>query len=97
VRAKAFDGFDFFPGGGGNRQAAGLDRFAIQQDGAGAAGTFATTILGAGESQVFAQDFEERARGIGRERLALAVDGELNFGTHGQDYSERFTLGEVTK
>jgi hypothetical protein len=96
VGAEAFNGLDFFTRRGGDRSKATLDWPAIDQDGAGAAGTFAATVFGAGESQVLAKHIEQRPVRLGRNLAGLAIEGELNLGAHTQECLESFTPGEVT-
>jgi hypothetical protein len=50
---------------------AGVNEFAIHDDGTGAALAFATALLGAGEAKVLAQDVEQALHG--RTALRLSV------------------------
>jgi hypothetical protein len=54
IGLEAFDGADGPAGHGTDGSCAGDDRRAIEQDGAGAALTFAAAILGASDAEIFA-------------------------------------------
>src|SRR3984893_6446992 len=64
---------------------AGEERPAIDEDGTGAALAQLAAVLGAGESQVFAQDFEQRFVGRHDDRHVLAVDAQA----HGNPVRDR--------
>ena len=61
VHFQAFDGGDLSAGGGTYFHAAGMGGQSIYQDRAGAALTFAATVLGSGQIEVIAQDAEQRS------------------------------------
>ena len=56
---QSLDGGDLLAGGGPNGKHAGAPRFAVNQDGAGAALAFAATVLAPGQIEEFAEDGEE--------------------------------------
>jgi len=76
VGSKAFDGGDGFAVGIGGDGLAGESAFAVDVDGAGAAIARPAAEARAEKMQVFAEDIEERALGIGGDGLPLAVDSE---------------------
>nr|GFD52666.1 hypothetical protein [Tanacetum cinerariifolium] len=55
---------------------AGEDALAIDEDGAGAAGTLVASLLGARQMQRFAQQIEQRHPRIGRHRYRCPIDHE---------------------
>jgi hypothetical protein len=61
---------------------AGSSRYAIQQDGASATLAFTTTVLGSGQSKLFAQRKQQRAFGFGCKRPALSVDFCVDWSGH---------------
>src|SRR5262245_23716303 len=65
-----------------DRSEAGSDRFAIEQDGAGAALAFAAAVFCAGQVQLFAQNLEQGSLRIRSERVRLSIDGEGNRCVH---------------
>lgn len=67
---------------GGERQA-GQHALAVDMNGAGAALTLVAALLGAGEAEMFTQRVEQRDARLDVERMALAVDVEMNAG-HGR-------------
>jgi hypothetical protein len=77
---EAFDGGDFGAFGLEYRDEAGVDEFAVHQDGAGAALAFAAAFLGSGEVKVFAEDVEEVLHGWGFDDGGVVVDSELDGG-----------------
>ena len=79
---EAFDGQNCFFIGITYRGEAGGHAFAVQQDGAGAALTLTATVFGASELQIFAQDIEQGAVGIGGDSSGPPVDGKCNFLFH---------------
>ena len=62
---EAFDGGDLRAFSLEDRDEAGVDEFAVHEDGAGAALAFAAAFLGAGEVEVLAEDVEEALHGRG--------------------------------
>ena len=60
--------------GGGDRQQAGGDRAAVQEDGAGPAGPLAAAVLGPRQREVVAEDGEQPAGRRDVEDVRLAVD-----------------------
>ena len=59
-RAEALDGRDLVALGVGGEHQAGLDRLAVEEHRAGAAGAAVADLLGAGEVEVVAQRVEQR-------------------------------------
>jgi hypothetical protein len=72
----ALDGGDFAARRLDREQHAGVDRHAVEQHGAGAAGRAFADLLRAGQAGVEAQGLEERGARLERERAAFAVDGK---------------------
>jgi len=73
VLLQPFDGFDLFAMylAGGNQ--AGIDRFAVNNDRAGAAFALAATFLGPGQEQFFPEQFKQSDRWIRFDSHFLAV------------------------
>ena len=65
VDGDAFDGGDVCAFGLQGGDEAGVDEFAVHEDGAGAALAFAAAFFCAGEVEVFAEDVEEALHGRG--------------------------------
>ncbi len=74
VLCEAFNGCDLFAFGKTGGSEAGSNGLAVEENSAGAALAFATTVLGAGEVEVFAEDLEEGPIWRRIERVGLAVD-----------------------
>src|SRR6266566_4011485 len=73
----------------GERQA-GKDALAIEQDGAGSAGSLVAALLGTRQIECFAQDVEQRLPGIDFQLSSLAVDGQSHahrFSASGLSYA----------
>lgn len=83
---EAFDGEDGFSVSIANRQLAGAARGAVQQNGAGAALAFATTVFGSGKAKLFAQRKKQSCVRIRLENAAFSVD-------LGADWSGHVILG----
>ena len=62
---------------------AGVDPFAVDQYRASSAGALVATLLGAGESQMFAEKIEQRSAYIRFEIEGLAIYKEMHGGLHG--------------
>src|SRR5882724_7053005 len=75
---EALDGGDFSPPDSADGGAAGTDREAIEQDGAGAALAFAAAVFGAGEAEVVAKDAEQGAFAIDVDPEVLPVHVKLS-------------------
>ncbi len=59
-----------------DRGNAGQGRLAFDQDGASTALSFATSVLGSGQTQIFPEYFEQRSFRVGGERVGLAINRE---------------------
>jgi hypothetical protein len=79
---EAFDSGDLFASCGGGGEGAGLDGAAVEEDGAGAAGSFAAAVLGSGEVEMIAKKFEEGDAVCGRCGAGRAVHLEGDGGWH---------------
>ena len=71
VDGEAFDGGDVCAFGLQDGDEAGVDQFAVHEDGAGAALAFAAAFFGSGEVEVFAEDVEETLHGWGFDGLLV--------------------------
>src|SRR6267154_6538889 len=80
VDDEAFDGGDLGAFCLQDGDEAGVDQFAVDQDGAGSALAFAAALFGSSEVQVFAEDVEKALHRWGFYGFFLAVDGELDGG-----------------
>ena len=78
---EAFDGLNGLAVHPRGQMAAGIDRLAIEQHGAGAALAAVATDLGAGEVEMIAQSFGEGPAVFDFDGLRLAVDGQVNGGS----------------
>ena len=74
VAGEAFDGGDLLAFGETGGSKAGSNGLAVEEDSAGATLAFATAVLGAGEVEVFAEDFKEGPVWSRIEGMGLAVD-----------------------
>jgi hypothetical protein len=75
---EPLDGDDIAPGTIDGEHQAGVQRHAIDLDGAGAAFTFAAAVLGAGEADNFAQHVEGVHRDVHREFALDPIEGEFD-------------------
>jgi len=82
---KALNGQDRLLLDVGERSDASSDAFAVDQDSAGAALAFATSVFGSGKLQILAQNIQQRALGIGSNGTGLPVnrEGDCLFHTSG--------------
>ena len=80
VVRQAFDGLDGAAVGPDRELAAGVDRLAVQQHGAGAAFAAVAADLGAGEPQVIAQQFDQGPAIFDFDAMLDAVDGQFDGG-----------------
>src|ERR1700722_11157911 len=78
VDDETFDGSDLCAFGLQNGNKTGIDQFAVHQDGAGSALTFAAAFLSAGEMQIFAEDIEKPLHRRSLDSLFVFVDGALD-------------------
>ena len=82
VAGQPFDRRDDMAGGVGDARLAGLDRLAVEEDGARAAFALAAAELGAGQAQLLAQREEQAPIRPGRELPCDAVDDDLPGASH---------------
>lgn len=82
---QTFDRDDLGLDVGGVRDA-GSGGLAADQDGARPAHAFSASVLGPGEAQVVAENFEEAGVGEYLDGSRLAVDSQGHLGVHVQDY-----------
>ena len=80
---ESLDGFDFPAFDFLDLRLAGANRIAVDQDGTGPALAFAAAELRAGESEVLAENLEQRAPRIGGDAPGFSVHCELQVGIHG--------------
>ena len=73
ITAERFDGGDLFAHHGRYRHVARLHRFAVDNDGAGAALCQSAAVTGADQSEVIAQGVEQRRFRIGLHFARFAV------------------------
>src|SRR5260370_41778686 len=73
VLFEAFDGNDGFSRRIADRKLAGAARRAVQQDGAGAALSFAAAVFGSSEAKLFAKRKEQSCIGFRLENAAFSV------------------------
>lgn len=78
VLLEAFNGEDGFAGSVSDGKLAGTARSAVDKNGAGAALAFAAAVFRAGKAEFLAEDVEESGIAGGGDRVALAVDVELD-------------------
>jgi hypothetical protein len=77
--ADAFDGEDLPAGGLGGEGVAGIERDAVDENGAGATAGAIATAVGAGHTELHSDDFPERGAGFIFGDAGLAVDDEGGF------------------
>src|ERR1051325_4849156 len=87
VLLQPFDGGDLAARESGDPRLAGSCGGAIDPYRTCAALSFAASVLGTGEVQFIAQHGEESAIGLGGNRVARAIDKEVECARHGSDPS----------
>ena len=75
---KPFNRRDLFPVRLNSEHEAGVDRFFVQKDGAGAAISNETAGLGAGEPELFADHFKKSLIRLNGELERLVIKGDVN-------------------
>ena len=78
VRGDPFDGLNRRAGNLRDRHQATIDDPAIDHHRTGATLAFATTLFGAGQTQLLAQNVEQTFHRVGMQHPALAVNGALH-------------------
>src|SRR5262245_49809695 len=74
VVGQPFNGCDLLADSGGRRKLACFRWLAVDMDRAGAAPRYTASVFGAGQSDIIAQDPEQRGLRFDVHRLGLAVD-----------------------
>jgi hypothetical protein len=90
---QAFDGDHRVAGVSDGQSQAGVDPAAVDEDGARAALTVIAALLGAGQSETFAEQVEKRGARVDEDVVVVAVDpqGELDVRGRPQKWERQST------